>query len=219
MKAGLNFAMAKRPPTEKAPKEGTEAARPKRRGGAPKGNRFAAGHGAPIFNTNALKHGAYRSIFRNERDYQLFVESIEEMRSDPAGALLVDAAMIRAMARRTVESADTEHRLTLIERTETTAGEFPGATDKRVSVAGPVADVLYRAAAITERAFELDPDRRSLDRLRIKAETEMLKTKASESAPQSGDVTVIVQSYADRDPEGSQYPEPCEAPKKGRGEK
>lgn len=210
--------MAKRPPTEKAPKEGAGTPR-KRRGGGPKGNRHAAGHGAPLFNTNALKHGAYRSIFRNERDYQLFVESIEEMRADPAGALLVDAAMIRAMARRTVESADSDNRLTLIERTETTAGEFPGATDKKVSVAGPVADVLYRAAAIAERAFELDPERRVLDRLRIKAETDMLKTKAAETNPQSGDVTVIVQSYGERDPEGSAYPDPCEVPKKTPREK
>lgn len=53
------------------------------KGGAPIGNRNAAGHGAPLGNKNAVKHGLYESIILPTPLHRLVVRIIERNGMEP----------------------------------------------------------------------------------------------------------------------------------------
>lgn len=73
-----------------------------RKRGGQKNNKNAVGHGAPIGNTNALKHGGYSQIFWDTLSEEE-KEMIDTMEKDPEQMLLDEIALLTVRERRILQ--------------------------------------------------------------------------------------------------------------------
>lgn len=89
-------------PRRKSQDSGVKVILHKKKRGGQKGNRNAAGHGAPRRNQNAVKHGGYCQVFRDtltDREREM----LERMSTDPEQLLIDEINLLTVQEKRIME--------------------------------------------------------------------------------------------------------------------
>ena len=144
-------------------------------------------------NQNGVEHGLYGKVLKGD-DLAYYQQALKQLLGDAQGALLHDAAVMRAASARALSRVESLDSMCIVEEKTVQGVDAEGnAVDrtetKRVGIMTPMADVLSRAASIAVKAHDIDPTMRRLQMEKLEAETAKLKR---ENDPNAAPPTIIL---------------------------